>query len=78
LGAEPPRIRSLKEAEVVIGSLWAQVRQLRRDVSDHAERLDTAQTHLWRRGWWWLRRGWPLTDWNAARPNWRPWNRRRR
>lgn len=76
--ADLPRVRSLAEAEVVIGSIYARQDAILRQLSDHAQRLDTAQTHQWKRLWFWLRWGWPMTDWNAERPNWRPWNRTRR
>jgi len=46
-----------------------------RRLSDHAQRFDTAQSHQWKRLWFWLQ-GWPLTDWNAERRNWRPWRSR--
>ena len=51
-----------------------QVRILREQMSDVQQRLDTAQTHQWKRVWFWLL-GWPMTDWNAERRNWRPWRR---
>lgn len=56
--------------------LTIRVSELERIVRDHAQRLDTAQTHQWKRLWFWLQ-GWPLTDWNADQRNWRPWRRGR-
>lgn len=68
------RARSVEEAELHIQSLITRVDELERLVSDLLQRLDTAQTHQWKRVWFWLQ-GWPMTDWNADRRNWRPWNR---
>jgi hypothetical protein len=49
--------------------------QLERTVSDHAQRLDTLQTPLWKRIWFRID-GWPgLRDLNADRRRWRPWHR---
>jgi len=76
--SEPPRVRSIEEAEVVIATLARQVATLRSQMADTRQRLDTAQTNPLKRLWWWLVWGEPLTDWNADRPNWRPWNRARR
>lgn len=59
-------------------TLTIKVDDLERRLRDVEQRLETAQTHGWKRLWFWLRWGWPLTDWNAERPNWRPWNRDRR
>jgi hypothetical protein len=58
--------------------LTRKVADLDARVRDLEQRLDTAQTHGWKRVWFWVRWGWPMTDWNADRPNWRPWNRGRR
>ena len=66
---------SSEECVVTHDSMAIQIRDLQRQVSDLTQRLDTAQTHLWKRAWWWLRDGWPMTDWNADRPNRRPWRR---
>jgi len=63
---------------VVIATLARQVATLRSEMADTRQRLDTAQTNLLKRLWWWLAWGEPLTDWNAERPSWRPWNRARR
>lgn len=60
--------------EVRVATLERQIAELRRQMSDVQQRLDTAQTHQWKRLWFWLQ-GWPLTDWNAERRNWRPWRR---
>ncbi len=59
-------------APSTLADLTTRVAGLEHIVSDHAQRLDTAQTHQWKRVWFWLQ-GWPLTDWNAKRRNWRPW-----
>ena len=69
------RVRSIDEAEAHVRSLTARVDQLEKVVSDHSQRLDTAQTHAWKRAWFWLC-GWPMTDWNADHPTWRLWRRR--
>jgi len=61
--------------EVRIATMERQIVELRRLLSDHGKRLDTAQTHLWKRVWWWVKDGWPMTDWNAERRNRRPWRR---
>jgi hypothetical protein len=55
-------------------SLVVRIEELERKASDHEQRLDTAQTHQWKRVWFWLL-GWPMTDWNAERRNPRPWRR---
>lgn len=73
--SEPPRVRSLEEAEVVVATLWAQVRELRRIASDHAQRFDTLQTPWWKRVWFWVD-GWPWYDLNGVQRR-RPWHRRR-
>ena len=70
------RLRSLAEAERHVESLMIRVEELERLVSDHAQRLDTAQSHQWKRLWFFVQ-GWPLTDWNASRRQWRPWHRER-
>ena len=66
-----------EECRLIHDSNGARIEELERLVSDHAQRFDTAQSHQWKRAWFWFW-GWPLTDWNAVRPNWRPWNRTRR
>jgi hypothetical protein len=53
------------------GQLWATLR-------DVTQQLDTAQTPFLKRLKWWLWDGWPWTNWNAERPNWRPTNPRRK
>jgi hypothetical protein len=63
------------ECRVIHESDRARLDELERIVSDHAQRFDTLQTNYLRRLWWAVRWGWPLTDLNAERPNWRPWNR---
>lgn len=67
-----------EEQRLAVESLLVRMQEVERLVSDHAQRLDTAQTNPAKRLWWWLVWGEPLTDWNAERPVWRPWNRRRR
>lgn len=69
-----PRVRSVEEAEQHIRSLTVRVEELERELRDHAQRFDTLQTNPFKRAWWWLYDGWPLTDLNAERPNWRPTN----
>lgn len=69
------RVRSLEEAEVLINSLDVRIGEVERLMRDHAQRWDTQQTHQWKRLWFWLQ-GWPMTDLNAPRRNWRPWRRR--
>jgi hypothetical protein len=54
--------------------LTRKVDDLERRLRDIEQRLETAQSHQWKRVWFWLG-GWPMTDWNADRRNWRPWRR---
>lgn len=61
-------------APSTLADLTVRVAELERIVSDHDQRLQTAQTHQWKRLWFWFQ-GWPLTDWNAQRRNPRPWRR---
>jgi hypothetical protein len=61
-------------APSTLADLTVRVDELERTVRDHAQRFDTAQTHQWKRVWFWLQ-GWPMTDWNAPKRNWRPWHR---
>jgi hypothetical protein len=70
----PIRPETTSPDEVQLDTLYRQVVELRRQVSDIQQRLDTAQTHQWKRVWFWLQ-GWPMTDWNAERRNRRPWRR---
>lgn len=63
-----------EESRLIHESTADRLDALERAVRDHDQRLQTAQTHQWKRLWFWLQ-GWPLTDWNAPRRNWRPWHR---
>lgn len=68
-----PDLYCSEECRVLHESVIARVSALERSVSDHAQRLDTAQTPWWKRLVFWLD-GWPMSDWNAERRAWRPWH----
>jgi hypothetical protein len=73
--AERVPVPTLDEAETHISSLTVRVDELERLARDHAQRLDTLQTPVWRRIVFRLD-GWPgQRDLNADRPSWRPWRR---
>lgn len=72
---EPPRVRSIDEAEVVIQSLWARLEAIEPEVRDHSHRFDTLQTWWWKRFAFWID-GWPWHDLNGIQRR-RPWHRRR-
>jgi hypothetical protein len=58
----------------LLASLNVKVERLEQIVSDHAQRLDTLQTPLWKRLWFRID-GWPgQRDLNAERRAWRPWH----
>lgn len=75
MAEDPPRVRSIEEAEVVIQSLWSRLQFLEPEVRDHAERFDTLQTPWWKRVWFWID-GWPWYDLNGIQKR-RPWHRGR-
>lgn len=69
------RVRDVAEAELHVQSLTARVGELELELRDHAQRLDTLQTPLWKRALFRLD-GWPgMRDLNAERPARRPWRR---
>jgi hypothetical protein len=60
--------------EQLLRSITTKVEELERIVSDHAQRLDTLQTPLWKRVWFRID-GWPgQNDLNADKRQWRPWH----
>lgn len=59
--------------EAEIANLKANLLQVQRDVSDHAQRFETLQTPFWKRLLFWLD-GWPWHDLNASARHWRPWH----
>jgi hypothetical protein len=63
-----------EECKVLHESVIANVKELRRMVSDHDQRFDTLQTPFWKRLVFWLD-GWPWHDLNANAPAPRPWRR---
>jgi hypothetical protein len=73
--ADPPRVRSIEEAEVVIQSIYARQEILLELTRDHAQRFDTLQTPWWKRVWFWID-GWPWYDLNGTQKK-RPWHRGR-
>jgi len=66
-----------ESASAEIESLWTNV-DLLADRVRHVEKcLDTLQTPIWKRLWWWLYEGWPLWNFNAPQRQYRPWYRER-
>jgi hypothetical protein len=74
---QPPALYCSEECRVRYEtSIGPRLDALESRMSDHDQRLSTAQSHQWKRVLFWLD-GWPMTDWNAPRRHWRPWHRSR-
>lgn len=63
-----------------LDSLWAEIASLKVNdglqagrIRDLEKCLDTLQTPLRKRVWWWVYEGWPWHDLNAAHRQPRPW-----